>query len=356
MITYYLLYLYLSLNSLISRKFSIFTGPITLFIFVIFIGLRHEIGVDWINYSNYMNNVGDSLLMDIILSGHELGFFIINWIGSQANSIYLLNTIASIVFLSGLFRYCKRQSYPWLSLIFAFPILILPVGLGLTRQSCAVGVIFFALNAIDNQKIIKSIFLILLAATFHFSSIFLIVLYIPYFFQKNNSKFKLNLVLFLCGVLFFILYGYISTVITSYSELYIINKFELSWSSGGSIPKLIPSLFASLILIFNKSKFSSSTNKIAFSLYEKIAYLVLIIFFLMILIPERSTVFDRFAIYLVPITIYVFNKTIDLRLFRISRDYFQIIFITYFFLQSFLWLEFANFKDYFVPYKNILFL
>ena len=356
MITYYLLYLYLSLNALIRRKFSILTGLFTFFIFVIFIGLRHEIGVDWINYSRIMYKVDDSLFKDIFLSGHEVGYFIINWIGAKFDSIYLLNTMASLVFLSGLFSYCKRQSYPWLSLIFSLPVLIIPVGLGLTRQSCAVGIVFFALNAIDNQKIIKSFFLIIFAATFHFSSIFLIVLYIPYLFEKNNPKLKLNLVLILCGALFFILYGYISSVITNYSEHYITNKYDASWSSVGSIPKLIPSLLASLLLIFNKSKFISITNKITFSLYYKMAFMVLIIFFLMILFPEISTVFDRFAIFLVPITIYVFNRIIDFRLFRISREYYQLIFITFYFLQTFFWLEFANFKVYFVPYKNILFL
>ena len=68
MITYFVLYLYLSLNALIIRKFNILTAPITFFIFVIFIGLRHEIGVDWMQYLNVMNKVDDYLLIDIILS------------------------------------------------------------------------------------------------------------------------------------------------------------------------------------------------------------------------------------------------------------------------------------------------
>ena len=96
-----------------------------------------------------------------LLKGHELDILFFNWIGSELDSIYLVNSLSAIVFLTGLFSFCKRQPYPWLSLIFAFPVLLLPVALGLTRQSCAVGIEFFALNAIEDQKIIKAIILII---------------------------------------------------------------------------------------------------------------------------------------------------------------------------------------------------
>ena len=43
MIPYYLLYAYLSLNSLLSKKVFFLTGTLTFLILLIFIGLRHEI-------------------------------------------------------------------------------------------------------------------------------------------------------------------------------------------------------------------------------------------------------------------------------------------------------------------------
>ena len=50
MIPYYFLYLYLALNSFISRKFSLLTGSITFAILLVFLGLRHEMGKDWITF------------------------------------------------------------------------------------------------------------------------------------------------------------------------------------------------------------------------------------------------------------------------------------------------------------------
>lgn len=351
MIPYFLLYAYLSLNSLFSNKFSIFTGTLTFLILLIFIGFRHEIGVDWEQYLNMMYE--DAYLR--LIEGHEIGYSIFNWIGSELDSIYIVNSLSAIVFLSGLFAFCKRQSYPWVSLIFAFPVLLLPVALSLTRQSCAVGIEFFALNAIEDQKIIKAIILIILGITFHFSALFLLAIFIPDIL-KNSFKFKFIFLTALISILTYFLYDYFSIKLADYNDLYIANEFGHTWVSTGAIPRILPSLFASLILIFNKDKFTSVANKFSIKIYLRIAYFVLLFFVLMVLFSFKASIFDRFAIYFVPITIFVFNRTINLKLFKISKYYYQLIFLSYYFLQSFLWLEMAQFKPSFVPYKNILFL
>lgn len=358
MIAYYFLYLYLAINSFISRKFSLVTISITFSLLLVFLGLRHEIGKDWINYLNLMYKAEDILLREIFLNPVDLGYSLINWIGAQFESIYIVNTLTSFIFLSGLFSYCKRQSYQWLSLIFALPVLILPVGLGFTRQACAVGIVFFALNAIENQKILKSIFLIIIAAIFHFSAIGLLFLFLPYIFAayKSRSKLKVTIFTILIGIFFAFSYAIIKDIVEGYLDQYIFDSFGLVLKSSGAIPRLIPSLFASLIFIFNKSKLSINTNKIAISIYSSISWLVLIFFFLMILFPMRTTLLDRFAIYFCPISFFVFNRVIDCKLFKISKYYYHLIFISFYFLLSFLWLEFSSFRDSFVPYKNILFL
>ena len=352
MIPYYLLYAYLSLNSLLNKKFSILTGTLAFLILLIFIGFRHEIGVDWIQYMNMMENEAYMLILD----GHEIGYSIFNLIGSELDSIYIVNSLSAIVFLSGLFAFCKRQPYPWFSLIFAFPVLLLPVALGLTRQSCAVGIEFFALNAIEDQKIIKAIILIIFGVIFHFSSLLLLALFIPDILKKNRVKFQFIFLIALISISAYYLYDYFAIKWIGYNEQYIANELGHTWGSHGAIPRILPSLFASLILIFNKDKFASFTNKFNLKIYLRIAFCVLIFFILMVLFFFKSSIFDRVAIYFVPITIFVFNRTMDLRLFKISKYYYQLIFLSYYFLQSFLWLEMANFKPYFVPYKNILFL
>jgi len=350
MIPYYLLYAYLSLNSLYSKKFSVFTGTLTFLILLIFIGFRHEIGVDWIQYLNIMYE--DTYLK--LIKGHEIGYNFFNWVGSELDSIYIVNSLSAIVFLSGLFAFCKRQPYPWFTLIFAFPVLLLPVALGLTRQSCAVGIEFFALNAVEDQKIIKAIILIIFAITFHFSALFLLTIFIPDIL-KNRFKFQFVFLLAIVSIFAYYSYDYFAYRLAGYNELYNTDLGH-TWVSKGALPRILPSLLATLILIFNKDKFASVTNKISLKIYSRIGYCVLLFFVLMIYVPFKASILDRFAIYFVPITMFVFNRTMDLRLFKISKYYYQLIFLSYYFFQSFLWLETAAHKASFVPYKNILFL
>ena len=149
MIPYLLSFGFLSFNALNNRKISSFSYILTLIIFTILIGLRFEIGPDWVLYFKMMEREKDLNLNEIFL-GVEPGFTVFNWIGAQLNAIYIVNSLSALIFLTGLISYAKKQTYPWLSLIIAFPILIIMVGMGLTRLSVAIGIEFFSLNLISS--------------------------------------------------------------------------------------------------------------------------------------------------------------------------------------------------------------
>ena len=83
--------------------------------------------------------------------------------------------------------------------------------------------------------------------------------------------------------------------------------------------RLIPTIISSAILLFNKEKFLSNLDKNLMKIYLRIAYIVLIFAILILLYPESSTIIDRFSIYLCPLTIFIFNKTIDLKFMNISK-------------------------------------
>ena len=286
----------------------------------------------------------------------EPGYQLINWIGAQFNQIFIVNLISGFIFLSGLISYSKRQTYPWLSLIIAFPVLIIIAGLGFTRQSCAIGIELFALINIEEKKYIKAISLIVFASTFHLSSIFLLILFIPEIL-KNILRPKF-LFPFITLTLILIYYFYDSAQIAfdNYYSLYVINEFDLVWSSSGALFRLLPSVFAALILILNKRKFCSYIDKEKFSLYERMSYIVLFFLILVIVFSENAAFVDRFSIYFYPITIFVFNKTIDFKILNISRFDYHLIYISSYFIYTFIWLLLAVHLDAFVPYKNYLFI
>ena len=150
MISYILCYSYLALNALKgSEKITNVSKVLFITIFCFFVGFRHEIGVDWKNYLSIANNYKDLPIQSAFLS-LEPGYGIINWIFSSFSwNIYFVNALCSLIFLTCLITYAKKQPYPWLTLLLSYPTLILILGMGYTRQSVALAFEFLAILALE---------------------------------------------------------------------------------------------------------------------------------------------------------------------------------------------------------------
>ena len=179
MLSYLSIYFFISFQALKGRlKISSFSFYLIFAFLTIFIGLRHEIGVDWFQYIDVMNRFDDAPF-SLVLRNVEPGYMFLSWIGAKfGNNIYIVNLLASLIFIYGLLHYCKKQEYPWLALLISFPILIVVVGLGSTRQACAIGIEFFILTALENKNFYKATFLLFLACTFHISVLSILFLFI----------------------------------------------------------------------------------------------------------------------------------------------------------------------------------
>ena len=356
MISYILCYSYLAFNALKgSEKISNVSKLLFIIIFSFLIGFRHEIGVDWKNYLAIANNFKDLPIQNTFLS-LEPGYGIINWIFSSSSwNIYFVNTLCALIFLTGLITYAKRQPYPWLTLLLSFPTLILILGMGYTRQSVALAFEFLAIIALEEKKEIKGLIFILLATSFHISILPIAILFIPNFI-KNIFKIK-----------YFIIFGSITLFILSllssklneaiylYLSFYFFNIYELPLTSNGVFYRIMPSLITSLILIFNRYRFQSSFGK-EIKLYLRMSYLIIFLCIAIWFFPNQSTFIDRFALYLSPVTLYVFPRIVKLRFFSLSKLDYGILFTTLYFFYTFLWLNIGIHSKYWVPYKNILFI
>ena len=142
-----------------------------------------------------------------------------------------------------------------------------------------------------------------------------------------------------------------SDAIVAYYDLYI----KRSYASSGAIYRIIPSLIAAVIIIQKRSKFRKYFGD-HIKIYLKMAFLVILLSIIIIFSPQNSTLADRFALYLTPLTLFVFTKIVKIGLFNIKKiDYLAIFCPTYFFY-TFFWLQYAVHAKWFVPYKNVLFL
>ena len=88
---------------------------------MLLIGLRVEIGADWGTYLVHLYNQIDMPLSYPIFS-KEPGYALANWTSARLGwDIYGVNLICSAFFSAGLVSYCRKQPYPWLALVLAFP-------------------------------------------------------------------------------------------------------------------------------------------------------------------------------------------------------------------------------------------
>ena len=143
---------------------------------VLMIGLRHQIGVDWNVYYDYVERMHE-VTFDQVLWQQDPAYELLNWLGvNVGGGVYTVNLIAAIVFCWGLFAFCEKQPRPWLALLVATPYLVIVVAMGYTRQGVAIGLTMLAITYLLNRKVLWFFIFIGLATMFHRSAIIMMPL------------------------------------------------------------------------------------------------------------------------------------------------------------------------------------
>ena len=139
---------------------------------ILFAGFRYEVGCDWTGYLNIFD-----LARNHETPRSEISFWFANRLLHKFDLDYpYINVIASLAFFIGLHALAKRQPDPLNVLILSFPILVLELAMSAIRQAIAVGFLCFAYNAFNDGRVLRFIIVVLIAASFHSSAMFLLVL------------------------------------------------------------------------------------------------------------------------------------------------------------------------------------
>ena len=240
---YWILFALTIVGLLFSRRYGrnienvLWLGIACLLIAVL--GFRHEVGCDWYFYKSDLDSipVQATTIVNYLRHrgfGFELGYALIVWTANQLNlGIYGVNFFCAIIFITGLVRFCRTQPVPWLALLLAIPYLVIVIAMGYTRQATALGVIFWSLSLLQENKTFASLFLIAGSAIFHKTSIFLLPLFA--FFNTKILARKGLLLLFVLLTLALAL-AYHNYIFQQW-ETYVLR------SSGGSSTGPIFSLY-----------------------------------------------------------------------------------------------------------------
>jgi len=311
-------------------------------IFTLFIGLRQEVGADWLSYLSYFDAINQPLdpcenKISLYLFSGDLGYIILNRLSSCLNfGIYGTNLVCAGIFMTGLIAFCRKQPIQWLAFIVAIPVLVVMIAMGAVRQATSVGIFFFALLALQEKKAGYFLFYIILAGLFHKSVLFFSLLILV----TGNLKWILA-VSMIAGIIAAYLFDVLSILWT----VYIDDEMQSEGAFMRVLMSVVPVIF--MILFWKRwKKFPDHDIWLWFGGLALISFL---------LVGKASTAIDRMAIYLIPLQTVVFSRLplmINNQRLRILS---VLLIASVYWAVLLVWLNYALNARSWVPYRNLIF-
>jgi hypothetical protein len=320
-----------------SRPLLTFGAIVT----ALLIGLRYEVGGDWSTYAYWFSFAGRVSLGQLLKYG-DPAYQILNWAVQQFGlPIWVVNLICGAIFSWGLVRFCKVLPEPWLGFAVAIPYMVIVVGMGYTRQAVALGILMAGLASFHREaSTLRFAAYVLAAALFHKTAVVafpIVALAIP------RNRF-VNLLLVIATT--YLLYGlFLGDSVEQFVEHYI----KARYSSQGAGIRIAMTVFAALLLwaLGRRLKLGENERRLwkNFSIASVAALLLL-------LVLPSSTAVDRISLYLMPLQIAVLAR---LPIALGSPVLGRVAVLGYSALVEFVWLNYAQFADAWVPYRFYLF-
>lgn len=340
MLFYYSLFVWLIFSSITkNRLFKV----ITIIIFIIFVGLRFEVGGDWGNYL-IMYKVLSGNSLKVYLAATDPGYGFLNYLAYNLNyNMWFVNTICATFLFISLDYFCKNTKNYWVSFLVTFPYIILSVSMGYTRQSVAIGFAMVAIVHLLKGNKYNFLIWIFFALLFHKSAILLLI-FTPYAFNIKLTGFK-NVLYFLSFIIvLFLVMGKLS----SQDNLY----FSEEVNSAGALARMIIHAPALVFYIMYRNKLKKIYKD---KLPVLDAFLALIIIFFLVSFVY-STFADRFNLYF-----YMFDMIVlsSLTIFFDRSNYYIYLALLIIFqlILMFVWLNYSPWAQCcWIPYQNYLWI
>lgn len=230
-----------------TRKLSFFVC----FLFILFLGLfRNELlGVDVSNYKEYFSTWYTRYDFTYVIKHFDMdnGYILLNKIVKQFTDSFVLFKDIAYIIVFGLFsiEIYKKSNYPACSFLIYIGLGFLGINFCLLRQALAYSICFVAYQYLKSNKKIKFFLLVILAATFHKTAIFFLLVY-----PLTSGIFKCLSIL--KKSIFIIIFIFFSGLVIPYLFQFYINDYSEIAEKGQGISLLI--FYFVIILIMSKLK------------------------------------------------------------------------------------------------------
>ncbi len=270
--------------------------PAVFLLLCLLIGLRHEVGGDWDSYILYVDSMqGESV--DEVWSRSDPAFQLLCWIGANiGGGVYFVNLACAVIFSWGLLTFCRSQRRPWLALLVSMPYLVTVVAMGYTRQGVAIGLAMLAMKGLDKRQPFEFVAWIALAALFHKSAIILLP-FVVASCPMNGRQIALGLIT--AGALF------LALPIADFAESLAVGYLEAEYQSDGASIRIIAIAIPAAVLLVYRHRLH--INACTRRFWTALAWSGLM-FIPLLLVSPSSTAVDRFALYWLPLQVFVWSQ------------------------------------------------
>jgi hypothetical protein len=306
------------------------------------IGLRFQVGGDWVSYEEIYLGLSYADL-GYVLRGSDPGYAFVNWLAAQMGlGIWFVNMVCAVIFTWGLMRFLRREPNPWLGGLIAVPYLVIVVAMGYTRQGVAIGLILAGLSVVGRGSLLRFALYILLATSFHKSAI--IVLPLVALAAHHNRYITIAILAATAGILYYLF-------VQDQLDRMIVNYVDAEYSSQGAAVRVAMNLPPALLFLTAARRFEFSESQRL--LWRNFAIAAIVALILLLTTPS-STAVDRLALYLAPLQIVILGRIPGTMSSVRGRLIITLAIIVYSALIQFVWLNYAVHAQGWVPYRNYL--
>lgn len=322
----------------LSKELEKFLWILVIIVGTLFIGLRYEVGGDWLNYVHSYNRLSVLPVNEWMnVSRFDPGYLAIVLICSIFDTgVMGVNLFCGFIVMNCLVFFARQQPLPWLTIVAAIPFFIIGVSMGTVRQGVALSIVLVALTYVD-KNIFRYCVWILIAALFHKSGVVMLGLA---FFKIRNKYALFGLISLVLTV------GVIFSQLDSVRILMLAYILDPDYQSDGAWIRVLVSMLPFVgTLLFYKKMISEYPDYWAYFLIG-IGTIILMYFSF-----SFSTLVDRVAYYTIPLQLALWPRIIAVQDQPLMRAYFKVSFISGYLVMLYVWLVFANHSWAWLPYQ-----
>ncbi len=315
-------------------------------VLVIFVGLRHEVGGDWLGYILLTERITGMPPLEAVLVMEPM-YGVLTWLSAQLGwGVYGVNLLGAAIFFFGLFSYCDRQPNRWLALAAAMPFLVIVAVMSANRQGIAIGIVLYAMSRWERLGIARRVAWILLAASFHVSALLLLVLAVADIRMRRSRKILLLAIL-------------------AAGSLWLLSRYEVAWSryttvyveqshgaySPGAVFHLLLNLVPAGFMLAFRKRWARLVRD-----WHLLRQLCILAFVLLAFSPFMTVAVSRMSLYLFPISITFVAYLPQVLREGPSRALARLGCTVVLGVVLAAWLALSNTAFTYFPYQNALFL